>query len=198
MLRLFIPQLIQEKKVLYLDIDIIVNIDLMRIYKINCNDTGIAMKNSIVYSELKNQQSANCGVMLMDLVKLRNNNFTQKCLDIHKNHNKMVTITAVKPPGRFGIVSKNSDGMVKEFSEKSDDEIGLINGGYFVLSPKSIDLIKDDDESWESDTLKKLVEIGEVVAYEHKGFWQPMDTLREKNILENLWINGRAPWKKWS
>jgi len=87
MLRLFIPQLIQEKKVLYLDIDIIVNIDLKRIYKINCNDTGIALKNSITYSELRNKKSGNCGVMLMELDKLRQNNFTEKCLNIHKNNN---------------------------------------------------------------------------------------------------------------
>lgn len=118
-------------------------------------------------------------------------------INMHRKHKKMVTITAVRPPGRFGIVSKSPDGMVKEFSEKSDKEIGLINGGYFVLSPKSINFIKDDVESWESDTLKKLVDIGEVVAYEHKGFWQPMDTLREKNILENFWSKGNAPWKKW-
>jgi glucose-1-phosphate cytidylyltransferase len=120
-----------------------------------------------------------------------------KTIEFHKKQKKIVTITAVKPPGRFGIVSKNIDGMVKEFSEKSDEEIGLINGGYFVLSPKAFNFIDDDDESWESNTLKKLVEIGEVAAYEHKGFWQPMDTLREKNILENLWQTGNAPWKRW-
>ena len=87
MLRLFIPKLIQEKKVLYLDIDIIVNIDLKNIYNINCNNTGIALKNSIIYSELKNKQSGNCGIMLMDLDKLRNNKFTEKCLNIHKYNN---------------------------------------------------------------------------------------------------------------
>jgi lipopolysaccharide biosynthesis glycosyltransferase len=87
MLRLFIPKLIQEKKVLYLDIDIIVNINLKNIYNINCNSTGIALKNSIVYSELKNKKSGNCGVMLIDLNQLRKNKFTEKCLKIHKNNN---------------------------------------------------------------------------------------------------------------
>lgn len=87
MLRLFIPQLIKEKKVLYLDIDIVVNIDLKKIYNIKCNNTGIALKNSITYSELKNKKSGNCGIMLMDLVKLRKNKFTKKCLNIHKYKN---------------------------------------------------------------------------------------------------------------
>ena len=108
----------------------------------------------------------------------------------------MATVTAVQPPGRFGAlkIEKNS---VVGFSEKPQGEGGLINGGFFVLSPHCIDLIQDDDVSWEDSPLETLAKDGQLAAYEHRGFWQPMDTLREKNLLEHLWDAGEAPWKIW-
>tara|TARA_B100000586_G_C19894023_1_gene336229 strand:- start:34 stop:291 length:258 start_codon:yes stop_codon:yes gene_type:complete len=83
------------------------------------------------------------------------------------------------------------------FAEKPAGNEGLINGGFFVLSPKCLDLIDNDAISWEHEPLLRLTEMGELMAYQHKGFWQPMDTLRDKNVLENLWDTGNAPWKKW-
>ena len=115
----------------------------------------------------------------------------------HRQHGKQATITAVKPPGRYGALELNEDNVVERFSEKPRGDGGLINGGFFVLSPKTIDLIDGDNTSWEGEPLTKLATQGELVAYEHDGFWQPMDTLREKNLLEDLWSAGKAPWKTW-
>tara|TARA_B100001013_G_scaffold342021_1_gene267370 strand:- start:349 stop:1122 length:774 start_codon:yes stop_codon:yes gene_type:complete len=117
-------------------------------------------------------------------------------IEFHKSKGLLATVTAVQPPGRFGAlkIEKNS---VVGFSEKPQGEGGLINGGFFVLSPHCIDLIQDDDVSWEDSPLETLAKDGQLAAYEHRGFWQPMDTLREKNLLEHLWDAGEAPWKIW-
>jgi glucose-1-phosphate cytidylyltransferase len=119
------------------------------------------------------------------------------CIDFHHKHQKMATITAVSPPGRYGALNIVGDEVIG-FAEKPRGDGGLINGGFFVLSPKAIDLIEDDATPWEGTPLERLATSGELMAFEHKGFWQPMDTLREKVMLESLWESGKAPWKKWS
>ena len=108
----------------------------------------------------------------------------------------MATITAVVPPGRFGALELSGD-KVNKFIEKPKGDGGLINGGFFVLSPQCLKLIENDNSSWENDQLINLVNNNELMAYVHDGFWQPMDTLREKKLLESLWESGEAPWKKW-
>lgn len=114
----------------------------------------------------------------------------------HRNHGRLATVTAVQPPGRYGAL--NCEGsQVVGFTEKPRGDGGMINGGYFVLSPQALDYINGDQSSWEGDALEHLAKDGQLMAYEHYGFWQPMDTLREKNMLEDLWLAGRAPWKVW-
>ena len=117
-------------------------------------------------------------------------------IKFHNNHDKLATITAVIPPGRFGALELQGN-QVKKFIEKPKGDGGLINGGFFVLSPKCLKLIKNDSSSWEDELLINLATENELMAYVHDGFWQPMDTLREKNLLETLWKNNEAPWKKW-
>jgi glucose-1-phosphate cytidylyltransferase len=119
-----------------------------------------------------------------------------KLIAFHKSHRKKATVTAVQPPGRYGAIEKSGD-QVTGFIEKPRGDGGLINGGFFVLSPKCIDLIEGDETSWEGQPLTKLAADGEMMAFEHDGFWQPMDTVREKNQLEQLWGSGKAPWKIW-
>jgi glucose-1-phosphate cytidylyltransferase len=118
-------------------------------------------------------------------------------ITFHKQHGKLATVTAVQPPGRYGALQLDGQ-SVSGFSEKPRGDGGFINGGFFVLSPKCIDLIEGDYSSWEGEPLMRLAAEGQLSAYEHKGFWQPMDTLREKNMLEDLWASGKAPWKVWS
>jgi glucose-1-phosphate cytidylyltransferase len=117
-------------------------------------------------------------------------------IQFHLDHGKFATITAVQPPGRYGAI-EHRDGLVKGFVEKPRGDGGLINGGFFVLSPKTLEFIDNDLSSWEGEPLTKLAEIGQMMAFVHDGFWQPMDTLREKNLLEELWSSGNAPWKIW-
>ena len=114
----------------------------------------------------------------------------------HKHHGKLATVTAVQPPGRYGAL-QISDQQVKGFTEKPRGDGGLINGGFFVLSPRCLDKIDGDQSSWEGEPLTGLAAAGELMAFEHTGFWQPMDTLRDKNLLEELWQSGSAPWKVW-
>ena len=114
----------------------------------------------------------------------------------HKHHGKLATVTAVQPPGRYGAL-QISDQQVKGFTEKPRGDGGLINGGFFVLSPRCLDKIDGDQSSWEGEPLTGLAAAGELMAFEHTGFWQPMDTLRDKNLLEELWQAGSAPWKVW-
>ena len=114
----------------------------------------------------------------------------------HKAHGKWATVTAVRPPGRYGALQLDGT-KVTGFVEKPRGDGGLINGGFFVLSPKCLDLIAGDSTSWETEPLASLAAAGQMMAFEHDGFWQPMDTLREKNHLEELWASGTAPWKAW-
>jgi glucose-1-phosphate cytidylyltransferase len=119
-----------------------------------------------------------------------------KQITFHREHGKLATITAVQPPGRYGSI-KLSGNKVDGFMEKPRGDGALINGGFFILSPKCIQFIDNDETAWEHKPLNTLAEIGELIAFEHNDFWQPMDTLREKNLLEDLWLNGNAPWKIW-
>jgi glucose-1-phosphate cytidylyltransferase len=126
---------------------------------------------------------------------LANIDITQE-IAFHRNHGKWATIAAVQPPGRYGALELDGT-RVTGFMEKPRGDGGLINGGFFVLSPRCLDLIEGDFSSWEGEPLNRLAETGQLIAFEHKGFWQPMDTLREKNLLEELWSSGRAPWRVW-
>jgi|TARA_B100000315_G_scaffold217938_1_gene218878 glucose-1-phosphate cytidylyltransferase len=117
-------------------------------------------------------------------------------LEFHKSHGKLATLTAVRPPSRFGEVNFKGDQVV-DFIEKSQVGEGWINGGFFVLEPKVKDYIEGDDTPFESYPLKTLSEEGQLMAYRHDGFWQPMDVIREKQLLEKLWQSGKAPWKVW-
>lgn len=120
----------------------------------------------------------------------------QSSLDFHKSHGKTATMTATYPPGRFGAL-EISQGQVKSFREKPKGDGALINGGFFVLSPKVLDYINDDSTVWEQEPLMGLAADNELMAFEHDGFWQPMDTLRDKHLLEKLWESNEAPWKTW-
>lgn len=117
-------------------------------------------------------------------------------IEFHRQHGKLATVTAVQPPGRYGALERSGD-QVTGFTEKPRGDGGLINGGFFVLSPRCLDFIEGDHSSWEGAPLTRLAKMGEMMAYEHNGFWQPMDTLRDKNHLEELWASGKAPWKIW-
>ena len=118
-------------------------------------------------------------------------------IDFHNKHGKLATLTATRPQARYGALKINNKGFVDQFQEKPDGDGGWINGGYFVLSPKIIDRIDGDLTSWEGSPLSELASDGELLAYYHHGFWQPMDTLREKVLLNKLWDEGKAPWKVW-
>jgi glucose-1-phosphate cytidylyltransferase len=118
-------------------------------------------------------------------------------IEFHRQHGKLATVAAVTPPGRYGSLTLTGQ-RVTEFTEKPPGDGGLINGGYFILSPQCLDYIAGDEVHWESEPLKKLASLGEMMAFAHSGFWQPMDTLRDKVLLENLWDSGKAPWKVWS
>jgi glucose-1-phosphate cytidylyltransferase len=117
-------------------------------------------------------------------------------IDFHKSHGKLATLTATYPPGRFGALDIQNQ-QVHSFKEKPRGDGALINGGFFILSPKVIELIDNDATTWEQEPLMGLAEQGELMAFEHNGFWQPMDTLRDKHYLEGLWEKGKAPWKVW-
>jgi len=117
-------------------------------------------------------------------------------LAFHRASGRLATLTAVQPPGRFGVLDIH-EGAVKSFQEKPSGDGSWINGGFFVLNPKVIDYIDGDDTIWERAPLERLASEGQLGAYFHEGFWQPMDTLRDKNHLESLWASGKAPWKVW-
>jgi glucose-1-phosphate cytidylyltransferase len=117
----------------------------------------------------------------------------------HKQHGKWATVTAVQPPGRYGALEMGGrkNGKVIGFTEKPRGDGGQINGGFFVLSPQVLPMIANDTTSWEGGPLESLAHQDQLMAYEHNGFWLPMDTLRDKNLLEDLWHSGKAPWKSW-
>lgn len=117
-------------------------------------------------------------------------------IEFHRGHGKLATLTATYPPGRFGALDIDGD-QVNQFIEKPKGDGVLINGGFFVLSPRVLDYLENDSTVWEQQPLQRLANEGQLMAYEHHGFWQPMDTLRDKVYLEELWGSGRAPWKHW-
>ena len=117
-------------------------------------------------------------------------------IKLHKKSGLLATVTAVQPPGRYGALEIEND-LVSSFIEKPLGDGGLINGGFFVLSKKVLDFIDDDKTSWENEPLEALTKAGQLGAYKHSGFWHPMDTLRDKNYLQSLWDDDKAPWKHW-
>jgi glucose-1-phosphate cytidylyltransferase len=152
--------------------------------------TGGRLKRVAQYVE---EEEAFCftygdGVSDVDLTKL---------IAFHKAHGKQATVTAVQPPGRFGALDMSGT-AVNSFVEKPHGDGMYINGGFFVLSHKVIDLIEDDNTIWERKPLENLATFGQLQAFTHNGFWQPMDTLRDKQHLEELWASGNAPWKMWA
>jgi glucose-1-phosphate cytidylyltransferase len=118
-------------------------------------------------------------------------------ISFHRKHQKLATLTAVVPPGRFGALDLEANSFIRSFEEKPKGDGAMVNGGFFVLSPSVIDFIENDQTIWERKPLEDLAKQGQLLAYQHPGFWQPMDTLREKNHLEELWLSGQAPWKVW-
>ncbi|MBT4389912.1 MAG: glucose-1-phosphate cytidylyltransferase [Nitrospina sp.] len=117
-------------------------------------------------------------------------------IKLHKSEGTLATLTAVQPPGRFGAIKTDKNKIIG-FQEKPEGDGGWVNGGFFILSPKVIDYIADETTVWEASPMEKLAENGELSAYFHHGFWQPMDTLREKKYLEDLWKSDKAPWRIW-
>lgn len=121
----------------------------------------------------------------------------RKLLDYHKSHNKLATITAIQPRGRFGTIEIQSDNRISRFAEKKTEDVGWINAGFMVLEPEVLDFIPNDETTFEKEPLERLSEEGQLMAYCHKGFWQCMDTMRDKQILEELLEKGQASWKTW-
>jgi len=119
-----------------------------------------------------------------------------RLVEFHRAHGKAATVTAVHPPGRYGALRLDGT-QVAGFTEKPRGDGGLINGGFFVLAPRVIDYVAADETPWEAVPMERLATEGELIAFEHRGFWQPMDTLRERNLLEDFWSSGSAPWKCW-
>lgn len=117
-------------------------------------------------------------------------------LEFHRSHGKLATVTAVRPPARFGRIELDGE-RVQEFSEKPQLSEGWINGAFFVLEPAVLDYIEGDETQWEREPMENLARAGQLMAYRHEGFWQCMDTLRDKVLLEKLWQSGEAPWKTW-
>ena len=122
----------------------------------------------------------------------------QASLAFHRGHGKLATLTAVQPPGRFGVFTLNEENpAIEHFHEKPEGGEAWVNGGYFVLEPDVIDYIDGDETVWEQEPMSRLAQEGQLQAFRHHGFWQPMDTLRDKNHLESLWADGKAAWKIW-
>lgn len=119
-------------------------------------------------------------------------------IEFHRAHGLQATLTATYPPGRFGALDIQADLRITAFKEKPKGDGGMINGGFFVLSPKVIDLVANGQTIWEREPLETLAKSNQLKAFKHEGFWQPMDTLRDKNYLEELWNSGKAPWRVWA
>ena len=151
--------------------------------------TGGRLKRAVEYVKDESEFCFTYGDGLSDI------NFTEE-IAFHRAHGKSATVAAVEPPGRYGALEITSD-RVTGFTEKPSGEGGLINGGFFVLSPSCLDLVEGDATVWEAEPLQRLAHEGELVPYVHRGFWQPMDTLRERNVLDDLWTSGKAPWRVW-
>ena len=151
--------------------------------------TGGRLKRVADYVEGENEFCMTYGDGLSDID-------ISATITFHREHGRLATVTAVKPPGRFGALELEGQ-RVTGFMEKPTGDEGLINGGFFVLDPRCLDLIEGDDTRWEDEPLTRLAAEDQLRAYEHHGFWQPMDTVRERNLLEDLWASGGALWKTW-
>jgi glucose-1-phosphate cytidylyltransferase len=151
--------------------------------------TGGRLKRVADYVEGENEFCMTYGDGLSDID-------ISATITFHREHGRLATVTAVKPPGRFGALELEGQ-RVTGFMEKPTGDEGLINGGFFVLDPRCLDLIEGDETRWEDEPLTRLAVEDQLRAYEHHGFWQPMDTVRERNLLEDLWASGEAPWKSW-
>mgnify|MGYP003345419995 CR=1 FL=1 len=127
----------------------------------------------------------------------RNKNNLIKLIQFHKSQGSLATLTATRPPGRYGVIKFGENYRVERFQEKPEGDGSWINGGYFVLKPEVLNLIEGDQSSWEGEPLSRLAKDGQLGAFKHEGFWQPMDTLREKNHLDSLYKENKAPWKTW-
>jgi len=151
--------------------------------------TGGRLKRVADYVEGENEFCMTYGDGLSDID-------ISATITFHREHGRLATVTAVKPPGRFGALELEGQ-RVTGFMEKPTGDEGLINGGFFVLDPRCLDLIEGDETRWEDEPLTRLAAEDQLRAYEHHGFWQPMDTVRERNLLEDLWASGGALWKTW-
>ena len=178
------------------NIEYLININPKKSWKVTLSDTGektmTGGRLKRVRNLLKNEElfcfTYGDGVGDINISKL---------VDFHRKHNKSATLSACRPQARYGALTFGKDDIVSSFVEKPEGDGSWINGGFFVLHPKVIDKIKDDQTSWEGEPLINLAKENELYAYKHHGFWMPMDTLRDKNELNKLWNNGTAPWKNW-
>lgn len=164
-------------------------------WKISLVDTGLSTMTGgrikRVASYLGNEPfllTYGDGVADIDIARL---------LEFHKTGGKLATVTVVRPLGRFGALHLGGEGQVLSFQEKVEGNSSWINGGFFVLEPQVLDYLSGDETVWEREPLERLADEGQLSAFKHEGFWQPMDTLREKRLLEELWQSGKAPWKVW-
>lgn len=165
-------------------------------WKVTVVDTGLNTMTGGRLKRIKNYlgdepffMTYGDGVADVDIDKLR---------AFHDSHGKLATMTAIRPNSRFGVLDLSDNNEVKAFREKSDADSGWINAGFMVLSPKVLDYIKDDTIMFEREPMKKLAQDGQLMCYKHDGFWQCMDTLRDKEKLEDLWDKNKAPWKVWA
>ena len=162
-------------------------------WKVTVVDTGL---NTMTGGRIKRIGKFLDGTFLMTYGDGVSNVNINQLIEHHKNHGKLATLTAVQPEGRFGIMDMDGDSILS-FREKSKSDSGWINGGFMVLEPEVLDYIKDDTIMFEREPLERLAAEGRLVNYKHYGFWQCMDTLRDKQKLEELWASGKAPWKVW-
>ncbi len=164
-------------------------------WKITLIDTGLKTMTGGRLKRVKNFIGNNtfCFTYGDGLCDVNINNL----INFHQKYNLEATLTAVRPPGRYGNLNIDQENIINTFVEKPIEGSGWINGGYFVLEPSVIDLIENDDTSWEKDTLEILVKKSKLGAFKHYGFWHPMDTMNDKNKLQKLWDQGKAEWKSW-
>ncbi len=164
-------------------------------WKITLVDTGI---NSMTGGRIKRiQKHINNETFMLTYGDGVGNIDIKELLEFHKKNKKNCTVTAVQPSGRFGALNIDSDNSVFDFMEKPKGDGSWVNGGFFVCEPQIFDYIDGDSTIWERQPMEKIADDGQMVAYKHEGFWKPMDTLRDKQELENLWGSDNAPWKTW-
>ncbi len=163
-------------------------------WKVHLVDTGLETQTGGRIKRLRERLSN--GTFMLTYGDGVANVDVRRLVEFHRSHGKLATVTAVRPPSRFGSFVLDG-GRIVEFVEKPQSGEGWINGGFFVLEPAVFDFIAGDETMWEREPMERLAAEGQLMAYQHEGFWQPMDTLREKRILEDLWAKGKAPWKVW-